>query len=215
MTLLSDRTLKSRLTNPSQWETWQMLKVSPLRDGAIQPCSIDVHLAGPMKIYTGPHTDTRRDNSPWWKVLTPAVQATDADGVVVFDLSETGPPTAAPPAISPTAWVLQPNRLYLAVLDEVIGVPEDVCGQIQGVSSRARDGITVHQQAGLLDPGWIGRATLEISCTNAHTVVYAGQRIAQVTFTLLDDRCEHPYGGRYQGDLAPQPARMTRDGVAA
>jgi dCTP deaminase len=210
MTLLSDRTLKSRLTDADAWETWQMLKVLPLRPGAIQPCSIDVHLAGPMKIYTGPHTDTRRDNSPWWKVLTPAVQATDADGVVAVDLSETG---AAP--TSPSAWVLQPNRLYLAVLDEVIGVPEDVCGQIQGVSSRARDGITVHQQAGLLDPGWVGRATLEISVTNAHTVVYAGQRIAQVTFTLLDGRCEIPYGGRYQGDLAPQPARMTREGVAA
>jgi dCTP deaminase len=207
MTLLSDRTLKSRLTNPSQWETWQMLRVSPLRDGAIQPCSIDVHLAGPLKIYTGPHTDTRRDNSPWWKVLEPAVSATDDDGEIVAADAGVG--------TSPTAWVLQPTRLYLAVLDEVIGVPEDVCGQIQGVSSRARDGITVHQQAGLLDPGWVGRATLEISVTNAHTVVYAGQRIAQVTFTLLDDRCENPYGGRYQGDLAPQPARMTREGVAA
>lgn len=186
--LLSDRTLRSRLATPGRWEPWQRLVVEPFRDSAVQPCSIDVHLAGPLKIYDGPQTDTRRDNSPWWHVLDPTERT----------------PTGA-------SWVLQPDRFYLAVLDEWIGVPEDLCGHIHGVSSRARDGITVHQQAGLLDPGWCGRATMEVTVKNPHTVVYENMRFAQVTFTLLDDRCEAPYRGRYMGDLDARPALPDHD----
>jgi len=196
VTVLSDRTIKSRLFEPGRWEPWQMLQVTPLSAGAIQPCSIDVHLAGPIKLYTGPHTDTRRDNSPWWEHLLPANGERDARG-------------------DPSAWILQPDRLYLAVIDEWLRIPEDVVGHIHGLSSRARDGIMVHQQAGLLDPGWEGRATLEISVKNTHTVLYAGQRIAQIELVLLDQRCESPYRGRYMGDLTPQPALPDHQEVAA
>lgn len=188
--LLSDRTIRSRLQDASSWESWQRLTVSPLRHDAIQPCSLDVHLAGPLKVYTGPVTDTRRDNSPWWETLCP----------------EEG---------TPLRWVLQPSRLYLAVVDEWLVIPEDCCGQINGISSRARDGIVVHQQAGLLDSGWEGRATLELTVTNPHTILYNGQRIAQVTFTLLDQRCERPYRGRYQGDLGATPALPDHEGMMA
>lgn len=186
MTLLSDATILSRLSEASRWEPWQRLRVEPLWPGAIQPCSVDVHLAGPLRVYTGPRTDTLRDNSPWWETLLEELTA------------ERGHPEAA--------WVLQPDRLYLGVLDEWIRVPEDLCGHIHGVSSRARDGVVPHQVAGLLDPGWEGRATLELTVTNPHTVVYSGQRIAQVAFTLLDTRCSTPYRGRYHGDLSARPA---------
>lgn len=186
--LLSDGAILSRLKEPHLWEAWQMLVVTPFRVGALQPCSVDVHLAGPVRVYTGPRTDTRRDNSPWWETL-------------LEDLTvERGQPEAA--------WVLQPDRLYLAVTDEYLQIPEDVCGNIHGISSRARDGILVHQMAGLLDPGWHGRATLEISVKNPHTLLYAGQRIAQVAFTQLDQRCQRAYQGRYQGSLTSEPARL-------
>lgn len=192
--LLSDRSLRARMDPRAPLEPWQRIRVTPLRAGATQPCSLDVHLAGPLKIYTGARTDTRRDNSPWWQ-----------EHPIEFDPGWEGLPTQG--------WVLQPNHFYLAVLDEWIAIPEDVCGQVHGVSSRARDGIVVHQQAGLLDPGWAGRATLEITVASPHTVLYPGQRIAQVTFELLDGRCETPYHGRYQGDLDARPARL-REGVA-
>jgi dCTP deaminase len=185
--LLSDRTIVSRIADPGRWEQWQMLLVKPLYTDAVQPCSVDVHLAGPMRIYSGATTDTRRDNSPWWQVLPETINLDRG--------------------VAEASWILQPDRFYLAVLDEWIVVPEDLCGHLHGVSSRARDGISVHQTAGLLDPGWRGRATLEITVANPHTVVYPGQRIAQVTFELLDERCRSPYAGRYQDDLTATPAR--------
>jgi dCTP deaminase len=183
--LLRDATIISRVTDAAGWEPWQKLVVAPFRPAAVQPCSLDVRLTGPLRVYAGARCDTRRDNSPWWETLVP-FEEDDAVG-----------------------WVLQPERFYLGVTDEVIGIPEDVCGHVHGVSSRARDGITVHQTAGLLDPGWVGRATLEITVENPHTVLYRGQRIAQVAFELLDGRCATPYRGRYAGDLTATPARRS------
>jgi dCTP deaminase len=194
MTLLSDTTIRQRLSDASLPD-WQRLVISPFDLGAIQPCSVDLHLDGPLKIYTGPRCDTRRDNARWWQLV-------DYD-TTTGDLSDD----------RARAWVLQPGRFYLGVVDEAIVVPEDACGQLVGLSSRARDGVTIHQQAGLLDPGWIGRATLEITVSNPHTILYRGQRIAQVTFTLLDGRCSRPYRGRYHGDLQAQPARLGEAGV--
>jgi deoxycytidine triphosphate deaminase len=192
--MLSNRTLLSRLHDADIWEPWQRIEVDPVDPAAIQPHSIDVHLGDTILLYTGAVTDTQRDNSPWWKKLEPEAHPDGPDG--------------------PRLWVLQPDRLYLSVLKERIVVPEDCCAQLGGVSSRARDGVMIHQQAGLLDAGWEGRATLEISVKNPHTVIYTGQRIGQVTFTLLDARADPPYRGRYQHDSEPQPARMLL-GVAA
>lgn len=192
--LLSNRTIVSRMLDAQDWEAWQRIGISPLADGAVQPCSVDVHLGTSLKVYEGPLIDTRRDNSPWWHDLVPIDSC------------------AAP---EDRAWVLQPDKFYLGVLLEHLIIPEDCCGQLGGVSSLARDGFLPHQQAGLLDPGWHGWATLEISVQCEHTVVYAGDRAGQVTYTLLDQRAMPAYRGRYQGDAQPQPARIFLPGRAA
>lgn len=184
MTLLSDGTLRSRITDHAAWQPWQRIVIDPYDPADLQPCSYDVHLGTKLRIYTGAATDTRRDNGAWWETLLLSSAWSDEP-----------------------AWVLQPNHFYLATLAEELWIPEDCCGRIEGVSTRARDGVTPHQVAGLLDPGWRGRATLELGVKNPNTILYPGERIAQVTFTLTDHRVEHPYAGRYQGDALPQPAR--------
>lgn len=223
MTLLSNGTLLDRLSGTERVErlggliryrrrlpSWQQLQVTPLAPGAVQPCSIDVHLGDSLLIYEGPHMDTRRDNSPWWRPLSPADHVRTASGALV---SVHTPDSVTAPD-SPPAWVLQPNRFYLAVLKEYIVVPEDCCAQLGGVSSEARNGVMIHQQAGLLDPGWDGCATLEITVASNHTILYAGQRIGQITLTRLDRRARPSYRGRYQHDTEPQPARLYRGAAA-
>jgi dCTP deaminase len=183
--LLADVDLELRMHGPSRMiEPWQRLVVRPLAPNALQPCSIDVHLGRTLKIYEGSVMDTRRDNSPWWRELHPG-DVHDAEA---------------------ECWVLQPDRFYLGVLQEMIRVPEDCCAHLHGVSTRAREGVMVHQQAGLLDPGWWGHATLEISVRVPHTRLYAGQRIGQVALTQLSRRCRMPYSGRYQGNVDATPA---------
>jgi dCTP deaminase len=178
-------------------EEWERLIVGGMRPGAIQPCSIDVHLGKTLLVYEGPQMDTRRDNSPWWRELPLTRVERGSIGETIYQVVDNA-----------WAWVLRPGCFYLSVLDEYIRVPEDCCAQLAGVSSRARDGIMIHQQAGLLDPGWEGRATLEMTVGAPHTVLYPGQRIGQVTLTQLGRRAVPAYRGRYQHDCAPQPARL-------
>jgi dCTP deaminase len=183
--MLSHQSIRERLAIPPDG-SWRRLVIDPCTDEMLQGCSVDLHLGATLKVYTGPQMDTHRDNSPWWQELPPSDAVRRPDGR--------------------SAWVVQPERFYLGVLEQYLQIPEDVCGQLGGVSTRARDGVVIHQQAGLLDPGWYGCATLEITVACPHTVLYAGQRIAQVTFTLLDQRTTRPYRGRYLGDRTPQPA---------
>lgn len=186
MTLLHDGAILYRLQGTGM-EDWQRLRIDPVNDKDIQPCSVDVHLGRSLKIYEGSQMDTRRDNADWWRAK-PLIGDTHDD--------------------DPAFWSLHPGRLYLGKLEEFILIPEDVCGQIIGISTMARCGVTPHQQAGLLDPGWFGNATLEITVDLPGTILIPGMRIAQVVFQLLDQRCLRPYRGRYQGDTEAQPARL-------
>ena len=58
-------------------------------------------------------------------------------------------------------FILQPHEFALAITEETLELDDDVLGRLEGRSSLGRIGIIVHGTAGLFDPGWIGKATLE------------------------------------------------------
>ena len=60
-------------------------------------------------------------------------------------------------------FVLQPREFALAITEETLELDDDVLGRLEGRSSLGRIGIIVHGTAGLFDPGWRGKATLELS----------------------------------------------------
>lgn len=74
--------------------------------------------------------------------------------------------------------------------------------QIDGRSSVARLGITVHQTAGFGDNGFDGQWTFEI--TVAFPVrIYSGSQIAQVSFTPISGVQGPWYEGKYAGQVGP------------
>ncbi len=164
--------------------------LTPSNPEDVQPCSIDVHLHPRLRVHTGPYID---DSNPEWNDKYWVDVPTEDDERGQF-------------------WFLYPGKLYLGVLKEYIKVPRFLCGDLRGVSSRARSGIVVHQQAGLLDPGWSGYATCEISVimpTKMRPFDREGNplRIGQVVFTSLSTPANPVYDGRYNGDTQPQPAK--------
>lgn len=161
--------------------------VTPIRDGALQPCSVDVHVSDEIKVWTGVAMSPRFSDDFRWKSLEPNDTLSITYGT--------------------RTWVLHPGKFYLAALEERITVPGDLCGFLTGVSTRAREGIVVHQQAGLLDPGYSGHPTCEITVQCLNTHVLARQRIGQVYFVQLTRTPEKLYNGRYQGDTEATPAR--------
>jgi len=101
-------------------------------------------------------------------------------------------------------YVLQPGTLYIASTVEKIGAHKLV-PILNGKSSLGRLGLSVHVTAGFCDVGFFGNVTLEISVIYP-TIVYAGMRIAQISFQEVVGEIK-PYEGRYQGQSGPTESR--------
>ena len=90
-------------------------------------------------------------------------------------------------------FVLQPGQFVLAETLECIGLPDNIVATIEGKSSIARLGVTLHQTGGWIDAGFRGTITLEMANVNSRPVkVYAGMPIGQLVF-YSTERAEFPY----------------------
>ena len=110
-------------------------------------------------------------------------------------------------------FILQPHEFALAITEEVLELDDDVLGRLEGRSSLGRIGIIVHGTAGLFDPGWAGKATLELSNLSRMPVaLYPGMRICSFTFEQLSSPSSMPYhkkvGNKYAGQTRPLASRM-------
>jgi dCTP deaminase len=110
-------------------------------------------------------------------------------------------------------FILQPREFVLAITEECLELDDDVLGRLEGRSSLGRIGIIVHGTAGLFDPGWSGKATLELSNLGRMPVaLYPGMRICSFTFEQLSSPSSVPYGkklgNKYAGQSRPLASRL-------
>ena len=110
-------------------------------------------------------------------------------------------------------FILQPREFVLAITEEHLELDDDVLGRLEGRSSLGRIGIIVHGTAGLFDPGWSGKATLELSNLGRMPVaLYPGMRICSFTFEQLSTPSSVPYrkkaGNKYAGQDRPIASRL-------
>lgn len=95
-------------------------------------------------------------------------------------------------------FVLAPGQCALASTFERFTLPNDLLGQVHGKSSIGRLFLQTHCTAGLLDPGWRGYITLELTNLSPYAwVLRPGMRIAQVTFDKAKD-VARAYGARFE-----------------
>jgi dCTP deaminase len=62
----------------------------------------------------------------------------------------------------PERFILEPNEFILALTYETVQVPNNLIALVEGRSTYARMGISMHQTAPWIQPGWSGRIVLEI-----------------------------------------------------
>lgn len=94
----------------------------------------------------------------------------------------------------------------LASTIEHFKMPNDIMGQVCDKSSLARKGLFV--QNTIIEPGWRGYLTLEITCEWQKLKIPTGTPIAQIIFMRLEEPTEQEYEGKYQDQEAgPQEAR--------
>jgi dCTP deaminase len=114
---------------------------------------------------------------------------------------------------SDEAFILHPGEFVLGSTYEVITLPDDIAGRLEGKSSLGLLGLLTHSTAGFIDPGFSGHVTLELS--NVATLpikLWPGMKIGQLALFRLSSPAEHPYGSavygsRYQGQRGPTPSK--------
>ena len=165
------------------------VQMAPYDPGLVQPSSIDVRLDRYFRVF-----ENHR-----YAVIDPATDQPELTRLV------------EPEGEDP--FVLHPGEFVLASTYEVVTLPDDIAGRLEGKSSLGRLGLLTHSTAGFIDPGFSGHVTLELS--NVATLpitLWPGMKIGQLCLFRLSSPAEHPYGSavygsRYQGQRGPTPSR--------
>jgi dCTP deaminase len=188
--ILSDRDIRARLAAGD-------LKIEPLLDERlqIQPASVDVRLAAEFIVYRPGEISCLDPKVP--ESLNAA-----AERVVVRDGE---------------AFTLHPGDFALGSTLETVSIPTNLVGQVDGRSSIGRLAVVVHATAGLIDPGFTGQITLELSNIGRIPVrLYPGMRIAQIVLQQMTSPAQRPYGeergSSYNEQSGPQVSRLRLDG---
>lgn len=110
---------------------------------------------------------------------------------------------------------LSGSDFVLATTMERVSIPDDLTAQVLGRSSFGRLGVSVHQTAGFIDPGFEGQITLELSNHGPLPIeLQAEQRVCQIVFAQLSSPAMDPYGheqSQYQNQSGPTPSGMDFD----
>ena len=163
--------------------------VEPFDEAMIQPSSVDVRLDKFFRVF----------ENHKYSVIDPSIEQAELTREVIADDDE--------------AFILHPGEFVLASTYEIITLPDDIAGRLEGKSSLGRLGLLTHSTAGFIDPGFSGHITLELSnVANLPVKLYPGMKIGQLCLIKLSSPAEHPYGSaiyasRYQGQRGPTPSR--------
>lgn len=107
-------------------------------------------------------------------------------------------------------YSLEPGEFVLAHTAELIRVPPNLECVFNLKSSRGREGFD-HLMAAYIDPGFVGRVTLELVNVNRfhRLTLEHGMRIGQLRFAKVDQIPMRSYAvtGRYQGDQGVQESK--------
>ena len=161
----------------------------PFDEAMIQPSSVDVRLDKFFRVF----------ENHKYSVIDPSIEQAELTREVIAEDDE--------------AFILHPGEFVLASTYEIITLPDDIAGRLEGKSSLGRLGLLTHSTAGFIDPGFSGHITLELSnVANLPVKLYPGMKIGQLCLIKLSSPAEHPYGSaiyasRYQGQRGPTPSR--------
>ena len=161
----------------------------PFSESMIQPSSVDVRLDKFFRVF----------ENHKYSVIDPSMEQPELTREVITENDE--------------PFILHPGEFVLASTYEVITLPDDIAGRLEGKSSLGRLGLLTHSTAGFIDPGFSGHITLELSnVANLPVKLFPGMKIGQLCLIRLSSPAEHPYGSekygsRYQGQRGPTASR--------
>lgn len=159
------------------------------------PCSLDLHLGNTFKVFKHaecPFIDLKNHKISLEKIMTQ------------IKISRKRP------------LILRPSDFVLAITQENFELPPDMMARLDGRSSLGRLGLVVHSTAARFDPGWKGRALMEIGNLGVIPIaLYPGIRICALTFETLSSPAEIPYlkqkDHKYAGQKGPVASKVNQE----
>jgi len=185
--ILSDKDIKKYIK-----EGRIKIKPKPNFKEQLGPCSLDLHLGNVFKTFKPseyPYLDPRRKID--FEEIMEEIKIKDG-----------GP------------FILQPKSFVLTTTKEEFSIDNTLMVRLDGRSSLARLGVLVQMTAARFDPGWQGKAVIELgNMGNLPVVLYAGvTRICALTFETLSSPVEIPYlkkrGQKYGRQKTPQASKL-------
>jgi dCTP deaminase len=165
------------------------LVVDPWDADLVQPSSVDVRLDRYFRVF----------NNTQYTHIDPSLQQDELTTLI------------EPKGDDP--FVLHPGEFVLGSTLEIVTLPDDLAGRLEGKSSLGRLGLLTHSTAGFVDPGFSGHLTLELSnVANLPIMLWPGMKIGQLCLFRLSSAASNPYGSaaagsKYQGQRGPTPSR--------
>lgn len=162
------------------------LSIEPFHDGSLQPVSYDVHLG------RGALTESPK-SGPYLDLSEP-------------DFKQSMLPIEIPRLHDELVFTIAPGQFMLADLAEEFWFGPDIAGHLDGKSTVGRIGLFIHVTAGVFDPGWHGRPTLELYNASTRWIrLWHWMPIGQMTFYGFTDEVSRRYGdpelhSHYQGN---------------
>ncbi len=164
--------------------------IDPLDEQRIRPAAIDLTLHKNFRVFrnnSNTHIDVRKK----------------------FDVTEL---VKAKPDGS---LIIHPREFILGSTCEIITLPPDLIGLLEGRSSLGRIGLIVHATASFVQPGFSGYLTFEMSnISNLPIKLYAGMAVAQMAFLQMSSPVELDYSkqqNKYQAQEPPTPSKIWED----
>jgi dCTP deaminase len=114
-----------------------------------------------------------------------------------------------PVDIPEEGFIVMPGQFYLGATVERTAT-EHFVPMLDGRSSLARLGLSVHQTGGFGDIGFGGTWTLEITAA-VPVRIYAGIEICQVQFWRVYGDVTTLYKGKYLDQKDPQPSKLYKE----
>jgi dCTP deaminase len=111
-------------------------------------------------------------------------------------------------------YVLEPGEFILALTHEHIWMPRNLIAMVEGRSTYARVGLSMHQTAPWIQPGWDGQITLEIRNGGPFKIELTplDDMPCQLTFFQLTSELkeEQAYGARATDEFQSQSSALPR-----
>lgn len=179
---------------------WGQIVITPLDHSQVGPNSVDLHLESELQCHYGVIVMGKLQDKWQPARMVPKCSATGA---------------GSNPDGMDRGYILQPQRLYLATTREYTAT-HGLVPYLDGRSSIARYGISIHQTAGRGDVGFCGKWTCEITVAQTVWVPLTAfeKPWVQITYhELAGDKHEiaarrNQYRGRYQGQDQVTPSRF-------